>query len=205
MPYAPPVMRNNVVRLVLVAVGSMVALAGCGGAGPPAARSGPTAAPAESPITTASAARGAPTTVTTPTALLGRAVTAEQATLDLFHKAFQGFSSKPGSAIATQAYGSVAERNAAMFWAATGTNSDPAGMLDAAGRVWFKNSRFHSVDPGPLGGAARCTSVLSGQTELTQCIWATATVFGVLYVFFLDPAMAEEEFRKVRPLIEVAK
>jgi hypothetical protein len=195
--------RTASALLVACCLGAFVT--GCSAKGQPAAAPSAVTTSTASPSAAASPTPSGPaapaTTVVTPKTLLGRAQATEKGTLDLFATAFKGFSSQGKKA--SGAYGTIAKRDVVMFIAFDGNNPDAKEMLDVAGDTWFKGTDFHEIDPGSLGGAARCADTVSGKTKLTQCIWASHTVFGLAYFFFLDPATAQAQFLKARSAIEV--
>jgi len=110
-------------------------------------------------------------TVVAPTTLLGRSKATERVFQGLATTAGKGFEPPPGKTKVSGAYGTE-KKGVIVFVAMTGDHAAPEEFLDIVASRVFKTSRFHSVKPGPLGGAARCADASSSRTPSTFCLWA---------------------------------
>jgi hypothetical protein len=60
----------------------------------------------------------------------------------------------------------------------------------------------HPVDPGPLGGNAKCADLDLKGVPAAFCAWSDAGSFGYIFWYFTTVAQAQGEFVTVRGLIE---
>ncbi|GAA4474658.1 hypothetical protein [Phytohabitans houttuyneae] len=58
------------------------------------------------------------------------------------------------------------------------------------------------VDPGPLGGHARCGDNKVGQVEMAICVWMDKGSFGMITYYFHPAADLQREFVTMRGAIE---
>jgi hypothetical protein len=59
-----------------------------------------------------------------------------------------------------------------------------------------------SVDPGPMGGAAKCGNANAGGTEIAICSWADEGSVGILMWYFSTADQVIAEFTELRAEIE---
>jgi hypothetical protein len=91
-----------------------------------------------------------------------------------------------------------------IMMAATGNNSDPEGTLDAAFTSDDPTTVFvgvHDIDPGPLGGSARCGSETDDTERIVFCAWSDHGSFGATIIVNRDDASSENLFRDVRAAV----
>jgi hypothetical protein len=203
----PAILRAIVGALAI----GVVLLAGCNGSPAETPRSAqvsttsaaepsaaPTSTPPPPPQTSAPAV-----TVVAPKTLLGRPPATERSIKDLATTAAKGFGAPPGKIMVSGAYGTTKQKNVIVFVAMTGDNPDGGEMLDLMASKVFSNSTFHPVDPGPLGGAARCADASSTGTASTFCMWADAGSFGMIYFLYSAAANADSLLAQARSEIEI--
>ncbi|MER5703234.1 hypothetical protein ABT023_14995 [Micromonospora sp. NPDC002296] len=100
-------------------------------------------------------------------------------------------------------YGDMAKKNLVMIAAASGLLADPKKELDAAfTSTDLTMSNVAAVDPGPLGGEARCGDSESEGTKLGICAWADKGSLGMIVMYFKTGAQAKAEFVTMRGQIE---
>lgn len=195
-----------------VTVLSVVLLSGCSGraavpnsaASSPAPTTGAAGSPAGVPSTPPTVT-AVPTTLTVvaPTTLLGLSKATERVFQGLATTAGKGFEPPPGKTKASGAYGTE-KKGVIVFVAMTGDHAAPEEFLDIVASRVFKTSRFRSVKPGPLGGAARCADASSSRTPSTFCLWADTSTFGMIYFMFGLAAQADTLLARARAEIEIS-
>ncbi|MEH0936509.1 hypothetical protein [Micromonospora psammae] len=102
-------------------------------------------------------------------------------------------------------YGSPTRRNMIMVAGATGFVLDPESELDEAveglsGSLAVRKTS--TVDPGPLGGAARCGDGRASGVSLGVCAWADQGSVGIIVMFFSTGAKAKAQFTRIRGQLE---
>jgi hypothetical protein len=189
-----------------------VLLAGCGGGKPaaatvpsqPVASSAAEASPTlvDSPTPEANASPVA-MTVVAPKTLLGRSPATESTVKGLATTAAKGFKAPAGKVMVSGAYGSTKLKNIVVVVAVTGDIHDGDEFLDAVVKSTNTKSTFHTVQPGPLGGAARCADPSGANPPSTYCMWADNSAFGQLYFLYGAAADADALLAQARGEIEV--
>jgi hypothetical protein len=103
-------------------------------------------------------------------------------------------------------YGSTNRRNLVMAAAVAAPIDDPEQELDNAflgpGLTGVKINKITDVQPGPLGGEARCGRAVQGELTMSICTWADSGSFGMLVFYFPSIAKAKAEFSKLRGQVE---
>ncbi|WP_141910627.1 hypothetical protein [Micromonospora sp. A202] len=93
---------------------------------------------------------------------------------------------------------------AVMVSAASGTVGDEAATLDELFSWFPRVGEVRAVDPGLLGGVARCGSGRNDQHYVTMCAWADRISVGM--VTFLSPkkrlGLPDDEFVEIRSEVE---
>ncbi|MEV2242051.1 hypothetical protein [Micromonospora sp. NPDC049891] len=102
-------------------------------------------------------------------------------------------------------YGDPADEDLVMIAGASGLMSDPKQELDAAVQSLSADldlSNMTPVDPGPLGGEARCGDGGSEGVPLGICTWADRGSVGLIVMFFSSRADAQAEFVTIRGQVQ---
>ncbi|MEV4810304.1 hypothetical protein [Micromonospora avicenniae] len=102
-------------------------------------------------------------------------------------------------------YGDPAKRELAMIVSASGLISDPEKELDGAVAEISPEltiAETTPVDPGPLGGEARCGDGKVDATPLGVCLWADRGSVGAIVVYFKSAEEIKAEFVTMRGEIE---
>ncbi|GAB3846755.1 hypothetical protein GCM10029963_27060 [Micromonospora andamanensis] len=102
-------------------------------------------------------------------------------------------------------YGDPADRDLIMIAGASGLMSDPKQELDAAVQglsAELDLTNMTAVDPGPLGGEARCGDGGSDGVPLGICTWADRGSVGLIVMFFSSRADAQAEFVTIRSQVQ---
>ncbi|MFI7487439.1 hypothetical protein ACIBXA_03555 [Micromonospora echinaurantiaca] len=102
-------------------------------------------------------------------------------------------------------YGDPAKQDLVMVAAASGLIADPKKELDDAVNglsAELSVSNMADVDPGPLGGDARCGDGKTDAVELGVCVWADKGSVGMIVIFFSSADKAKAEFVGMRGQIE---
>lgn len=102
-------------------------------------------------------------------------------------------------------YGDPADEDLVMIVGVSGLMSDPKQELDEAVAglsTQLAVTNMTSVDPGPLGGEARCGDGSSENLPLGICVWADRGSVGIFIVFFSSRADAQAEFVTIRGQIQ---
>ena len=103
-------------------------------------------------------------------------------------------------------YGSVEKRNIVMIAAVAAPIEDPKkeldGMFAGAGFGGLKVTGISDVDPGPLGGEARCGKSAESDLTMAVCGWADDGSMGMTISFFKSVSSAKAEFPKIRGQVE---
>lgn len=144
-------------------------------------------------------------TVIRPDSLLGRKRAGDRVVNGLLDKAFDGLRPPQGEKAVSAAYGALTRSNLVLFWATTADNADPSARLDDLVAQASSAMKFRDVDPGPLGGVARCAGDGGAVTPTTVCMWVDRGSFGFVYFLFDDAARADELLAQARAEIEIAQ
>ncbi|MFI1195649.1 hypothetical protein ACH4T9_20675 [Micromonospora sp. NPDC020750] len=145
------------------------------------------------------------TRVTAPATLAGR----PKATQPELQAAAQGMIADMKSAVQNETstagavYGDPDKKDLVMIAAASGLLTDPKKELDEAfSGNELTMSNVAAVDPGPLGGEARCADSESEGVKLGICAWADKGSVGMIVMYFKTGAQAKAEFVTMRGQIE---
>ncbi|WP_165945878.1 hypothetical protein, partial [Micromonospora sp. KC606] len=226
LPPAPPAKKSRLgLILSLVLAGLLVLCAGGGGLAyvaladddaPPGSAPSPgisrgasaSRAPEPSPSERAQEVEPAPRIrLVTPKTLAGRAKNTEPQLRRLADQMVRDMKSDVTneSGAVGAFYGSVAKRNLTMVSGVSGPVLLPEKELDDAvkslsGSLALK--KVAPVDPGPLGGVARCGDGRSSDIALGVCVWADEGSVGMIVMFFSSARKAKAEFATIRGQVE---
>ncbi|MER6595696.1 hypothetical protein ABT214_28350, partial [Micromonospora purpureochromogenes] len=102
-------------------------------------------------------------------------------------------------------YGSAGKRNLVMVAGASGPVLFPEKELDDAVAGLSSSlavTKMSTVNPGPLGGVAKCGAGKSSGIALGVCTWADEGSVGLIVMFFSSAAKAKAEFATIRGQVE---
>ncbi|MGC4805552.1 DUF3824 domain-containing protein [Micromonospora sp. DT233] len=102
-------------------------------------------------------------------------------------------------------YGDIAKRDMVMVVAASGVMADPKKELDdaiAGLKTELAVTEVSAVEPGPLGGEARCGSGKVAGTPVGACVWADRGSIGMVVMYFKTGAEVQADFVAMRGQIE---
>lgn len=100
-------------------------------------------------------------------------------------------------------YGDLAAQDLVMIVAASGAVIDPQGEVeDAMTSSGLATSNVTTIDPGPLGGEARCGDGDQDGVQVGVCAWADGGSVGMIVMFFKTGAQVANEFVTIRGQIE---
>jgi hypothetical protein len=103
-------------------------------------------------------------------------------------------------------YGDVAQQDVVMLVAVSGDVDDPQWQLDEALTAMdnpdFDVSDIRRVEPGPLGGVAKCATAVAGMLPVGLCAWSDEGSLGVIATFFRSAEQAEADFVAMRGEVE---
>ncbi|MFI9642322.1 hypothetical protein ACIG87_20030 [Micromonospora sp. NPDC051925] len=102
-------------------------------------------------------------------------------------------------------YGSAAGRNMVMMAGASGPVILPEQELDDAVKGLGSSlavKKMSTIDPGPLGGVAKCGDGKASGIALGVCVWADHGSVGMIVMYFSSAAKAKSEFVSIRGQIE---
>jgi hypothetical protein len=103
-------------------------------------------------------------------------------------------------------YGDPAKEDMVMIAGASALVADPAKQLDEAitglGAGGLKVSNVKSVEPGPLGGVAKCGDAKADDVPVGVCVWSDRGSLGVVAVYFKTGDQANAELVKIRSEVE---
>ncbi|NYF57725.1 hypothetical protein [Micromonospora purpureochromogenes] len=102
-------------------------------------------------------------------------------------------------------YGSAGKRNLVMVAGASGPVLFPEKELDDAVAGLSSSlavKKMSTVNPGPLGGVAKCGAGKSSDIALGVCTWADEGSVGLIVMFFSSAAKAKAEFATIRGQVE---
>jgi hypothetical protein len=111
------------------------------------------------------------------------------------------------SSTAAGLYGDPANLDIVIVAAASGRLADPAKQLNQTFEGFSQGgvpaTGVKSVDPGPLGGDAKCGTATAGPVPIVLCAWADSGSLGVIGYYFkqnVDDVAAE--FVRARSEVE---
>ncbi|MEW2380626.1 hypothetical protein AB0873_00815 [Micromonospora sp. NPDC047707] len=103
-------------------------------------------------------------------------------------------------------YGDPAKQDLVMVAAASGLNTDPTKTLDetitGARQSDIQVGEMSSVDPGPLGGEAKCGDAQAKGVPIGVCVWSDKGSLGMIMVYFKTGADVQKELATMRGQIE---
>ncbi|MEV4655768.1 hypothetical protein [Micromonospora sp. NPDC049301] len=102
-------------------------------------------------------------------------------------------------------YGDPAKEDLVMIAGTSGLMADPKKELDTAVTGLSTElgvATMATVDPGPLGGDARCGDGKTDGVPLGVCVWADKGSVGLVVMFFKSGAEAQAEFATIRGQVE---
>ncbi|MEU4712827.1 hypothetical protein AB0F73_04045 [Micromonospora purpureochromogenes] len=102
-------------------------------------------------------------------------------------------------------YGSAGKRNLVMVAGASGPVLFPEKELDDAVAGLSSSlavKKMSTVNPGPLGGVAKCGAGKSSGIALGVCTWADEGSVGLIVMFFSSATKAKAEFATIRGQVE---
>jgi hypothetical protein len=136
--------------------------------------------------------RAAQTRVETPTTLVGRPQITDAQFVALVDDLLAQIRRGMPQATSTAAglYGDPATLDLVVMAAVSGRLDDPAkhlnGTFEGAGRAGLSVSDVTSVDPGPLGGEARCATGRVGPMSIVLCAWADPGSLGLIAYYMKE-------------------
>jgi hypothetical protein len=173
------------------------------------ARDAATSAPATGGTPTAEPPRGSGSTITVtePKTLGGRPKLTDAQFKTLADELESGLADVPNATATVGAlYGTPAKRDIVVIAGAAAPIDDPKRELDStflgAGIGGLKVKNITSVDPGSLGGVAKCGKADEQDIDLAMCGWADDGSVGWIMFFFSSVNSAKGEFPKLRAQIE---
>lgn len=103
-------------------------------------------------------------------------------------------------------YGNVAKKDMVMIAGASGVLADPKKELDealkGANTGGLSVTNITTIDPGPLGGEARCADAKAKGVPIGLCFWADHGSIGMVGIYFKTSAQAKSEFVQIRGQVE---
>lgn len=103
-------------------------------------------------------------------------------------------------------YGNLAKQKLTMVIAIDAPVGNPASW--ASGMTHGLKSSlnagpFHDVNPGPLGGSAKCADAKASGITIAVCLWADQETYGVLGFYYRTSASVTSDFVKARAAVEL--
>ncbi|MGW4500249.1 hypothetical protein ACWENR_16745 [Micromonospora sp. NPDC004336] len=103
-------------------------------------------------------------------------------------------------------YGTPAKKDLVMVAAASGLNPDPARTLETTIRgartSEVRLGEMSAVDPGPLGGEAKCGDAKAENVPLGVCVWSDRGSVGMIVIYYKTGTQAHAELATMRGQIE---
>jgi flagellar basal body-associated protein FliL len=103
-------------------------------------------------------------------------------------------------------YGDPANQDMVVVAGLSAPVVQPAKQLDEAiasmGASGLTLTNVAAVDPGPLGGSAKCGDAEAQSVKIGLCLWADHGSVGVVGLYFKSAAEAKAEFVKIRGEVE---
>ncbi|HEX5543128.1 MAG TPA: hypothetical protein VFX60_16465 [Micromonospora sp.] len=97
-------------------------------------------------------------------------------------------------------YGDPAQEDMILVAAASVRVINPEKKLEEAfrGAAVSDVGDVTPVDPGPLGGYAKCGDAEASSTPIAMCMWTDRGSFGMVFFYFRTADEVQEDFLKVR-------
>jgi hypothetical protein len=119
----------------------------------------------------------------------------------------ESLASAPGATDAVGGmWGDPSDQDIVMAAAAKAPIKDPkreiSGLMMGAGVGGMKLTGLADVDPGPLGGEAKCGNTKMEGVQMAVCLWTDNGSFGMIAWFFQSANKVKNEFAKLRGQIE---
>jgi hypothetical protein len=194
----PPPRRSNAGRVLLIVLSAIVLVCGVGAA-----------------VTyfvvkdgAQSAVDAAKTRLVAPETLNGRPRLHDQAYESAANTAVNGINANVPGATSTIAavYGDPAKQDLVMVVGTSKIISNPKRTLDEViagfSRGGLQMSNVTDVEPGPLGGYAKCGDSQASGLKIGACVWADRGSVGMVFVYFKTAAEASKEFVTIRGAVE---
>ncbi|MGW2622294.1 hypothetical protein [Micromonospora taraxaci] len=102
-------------------------------------------------------------------------------------------------------YGDPAKQDLVMVVGASGLMTDPKKELDDAISglsTELTLTNLAAVDPGPLGGDAKCGDGKAESVPLGVCVWADRGSLGMVVIYFKTAEQTKAEFVTIRGQVE---
>jgi hypothetical protein len=102
-------------------------------------------------------------------------------------------------------YGDPAKQDLVMIVGASGLLNDPKKELDDAINglsTELTLTNLATVDPGPLGGDAKCGDGKAESVPLGVCVWADRGSLGMVVIYFKTAEQTKAEFVTIRGQVE---
>ncbi|WP_233600807.1 MULTISPECIES: hypothetical protein [Micromonospora] len=197
MPAQPPKKKSSAGKILLIVLGVVVLL--CIGGG--------TAVYLATKDKVTEVVDATKTRVEAPATLAGKPKVTEPklvAAAEQMKSQIQG--DVPGATSTVGAfYGDPAKQDLLMIAGASGLIADPKKELDDATNGISKDmgvTNFKSVEPGPLGGDAKCGDGETSGVDVGVCVWADKGSLGMLLIYNKPASELEKQFVTMRGQIE---
>ncbi|MEU7981341.1 hypothetical protein AB0B63_22795 [Micromonospora sp. NPDC049081] len=159
------------------------------------------------PTPTESADDPGPIRLVTPTALGGRSKSTDPELRRIADQMVRDMKSevRNETGAVSAFYGSAASRNMVMMAGASGPVILPEQELDDAVKGLGSSlavTKMSTIDPGPLGGVAKCGDGKASGIALGVCVWADHGSVGMIVMYFSSASKAKSEFVSIRGQIE---
>ncbi len=102
-------------------------------------------------------------------------------------------------------YGDIEKQDLVMIVGASGIIADPAKELDDAAKgvsTELGVTNMASIDPGPLGGTAKCGDGTTEEIPVGVCVWADKGSVGMIAIYFKSAKETQAEFLAIRAAVE---
>ncbi|WDZ87637.1 hypothetical protein [Micromonospora cathayae] len=147
------------------------------------------------------------TTVVTPDTLNGRAKSTEPGLTTVSQQMVEELKKDVPEATGTVGafYGGLEKQDLAMVVAVSGLIADPKQELQdfvTTSTSQLGTSNLADVEPGPLGGEAKCGDGKTEGLDLGICVWADRGSLGMVVLYYKTGKQAEAEFATIRSAIE---
>ena len=109
------------------------------------------------------------------------------------------------SSVAAAIYGDVENEDMVMIAAVSGVMADPVKDLEDATTELGSEigvTNFTTVEPGPLGGQAKCGDGVQEDVQMAVCIWTDRGSLGMIMMYFATAEELKAEFLTMRGEIE---
>lgn len=197
-PYPQPPRRSNAGKVLAIVLGAVILV--CGG--------GATVTYLLVKDSVQGAAEAGNTRVVAPETLNGRPRLRDQAYESAANTAVTGINNSVPGATSTIAalYGDPAKQDLVMVIGTSKVISNPKRALDdvisGINQGGLRLSNVTDIDPGPLGGYAKCGDSTASGLKVGVCVWADRGSVGMVFVYFKTAADASKEFVSIRGAVE---